>query len=79
MEDIDGDRKNGCRTMPIVWGLNATKVFVAVWLIVLIGVVAIAQLYVLRFKWWMSILYAFILIVTPLFYILFNVFRKSSA
>jgi 4-hydroxybenzoate polyprenyltransferase len=79
MEDIDGDRKNGCRTMPIVWGLNATKVFVAVWLIVLIGVVAIAQLYVLRFKWWMSILYAFILIVTPLFYIFKKLIKAQSA
>lgn len=79
MEDIDGDRKNGCRTMPIVWGLNATKVFVAVWLIVLIGVVVIAQLYVLRFKWWTSILYSFILIVTPLFYIFKKLIKAQSA
>lgn len=69
MEDVEGDRKNGCKTMPIVWGYNATKVFVAVWLIVLIAVVLIAQLYVIRFKWWMSISYALLFIVAPLMYI----------
>ena len=26
MEDMEGDRRYGCKTMPIVWGLNATKV-----------------------------------------------------
>jgi len=78
MEDIEGDHKNGCKTMPIVWGLNATKVFVAVWLIVLIGVVIIAQLYVVRFKWWISIVYAFIFIVAPLIYILKSLFKAQS-
>ena len=34
IEDMQGDAKYGCRTMPIVWGVNATKVYVAVWLVV---------------------------------------------
>jgi 4-hydroxybenzoate polyprenyltransferase len=55
MEDIEGDRKYGCKTMPIVWGLNASKVFVAVWLIVLIGTIFILQLYFVPFGWWFSI------------------------
>jgi 4-hydroxybenzoate polyprenyltransferase len=25
MEDMDGDRKYGCRTMPIVWGLKCKQ------------------------------------------------------
>jgi len=25
MEDMEGDRKYGCRTMPILWGVNASK------------------------------------------------------
>ena len=78
MEDIDGDRKNGCSTMPIVWGINATKVFVAVWLIVLIAVVLIAQIYVVRFKWWVSIAYAFVLIIAPLFYIFKKLITAQS-
>ncbi len=34
MEDINGDARYGCRTMPIVWGINAAKIFTATWLIV---------------------------------------------
>ena len=36
MEDIEGDRKDGCTTMPIVWGTLASKIFTGVWLFVLI-------------------------------------------
>ena len=28
MEDMEGDAKYGCKTMPIVWGIPASKVFV---------------------------------------------------
>lgn len=79
MEDIDGDRRFGCKTMPIVWGINATKVFVAVWLIVLIAVLTAAQFYVIQFKWWLSIVYAVVLIIAPLAYILKKLFKAQSA
>ncbi|MFX8860325.1 UbiA family prenyltransferase, partial [Acinetobacter baumannii] len=58
MEDMEGDRRYGCTTMPIVWGLNATKVFVAVWLIVLIAALTLLQVYALTFGWWLSIAYS---------------------
>ena len=66
MEDIEGDRRYGCRTMPIVWGINATKVFTAVWLIVLTVSLAAVQVYVLIFGWWWSAVYVLLLIVLPL-------------
>lgn len=69
MEDIEGDRKLGCRTMPIVWGMNAAKVFVAVWLVVIIGILAIVQFYVLQFHWFSSAAYCIVLIIAPLVYI----------
>ncbi len=78
MEDIDGDRRYECKTMPIVWGINATKVFIAVWLIVLITVLTAAQFYVLQFKWWTSILYSFTLIIAPLVYIFLKLFTAKS-
>lgn len=77
MEDIDGDRRFGCKTMPIIWGVNATKVFVAVWLIVLIAVLVAAQFYVIQFKWWLSIVYAFVLIIAPLAYIFKKLFTAQ--
>ena len=72
MEDTEGDRKYNCKTMPIVWGVNATKVFVAVWLVVLTGVLIIVQVYALRLGWFMSVLYSLIAILAPLIWI----FRK---
>jgi 4-hydroxybenzoate polyprenyltransferase len=76
MEDMPGDSKYGCRTMPIVWGVNATKVYAAVWLIVLIAVLVILQVYVLQFKWWLAIAYSIPAIIFPLVLILFKL-RKS--
>lgn len=67
IEDIDGDRKYGCNTMPIAWGINASKVFVAVWLIVLIGVVGILQIYAItQLHWYVSASYCILFIIIPL-------------
>ena len=76
MEDMPGDAKYGGRTMPIVWGVNATKVYVAVWLIVLIAILVILQVYVMQFKWWLTIAYSVPAIIFPLIIILFKL-RKS--
>lgn len=70
IEDMPGDEKFGCRTMPISWGIKATKVFIMVWLFILIIVLLIIQFYVMQFKWWGAVAYCFICIVLPLFYIL---------
>jgi 4-hydroxybenzoate polyprenyltransferase len=78
MEDMEGDRKYGCRTMPSVWGINASKVFVAVWLIVLIAALIILQLYAVPFGWWYSIAYCLLLIIAPLIWILIKLFRAQS-
>jgi len=69
LEDIAGDRKFGCTTMPIVWGQNATKVFVAVWLIVLTAAISIINIYIISFGWWLSATYSFLFIVIPLLWI----------
>jgi 4-hydroxybenzoate polyprenyltransferase len=72
MEDRAGDAQYGCRTMPIVWGLPASKVFVAVWLVVLSGTLLLLQLYVLAYGWWLSIVYCILAIVAPLCWVLFK-------
>lgn len=79
MEDMEGDRKYGCRTMPIVWGLNASKVFVAVWLIVLITTLVILQMYVLQYGWWFSILYCVLFIIIPLLWVFNKLFTANSS
>ena len=78
MEDMDGDRKYGCTTMPIVWGINASKVFVAVWIIVLVCTLVILQLYVVGLGWWLSAFYCILLIVLPLIVTLKLLFKANS-
>lgn len=78
MEDIEGDRKYGCRTLPIVWGVNAAKLFVAVWLVVLIAALVILQFYLLPMGWWHSALYCFIAIIAPLIWILTRLFKSHT-
>lgn len=79
MQDMPGDSKYGCRTMPIVWGVTATKVYVAVWLIVLIAVVGILQVYVLQFKWWLLIAYSIPAIIFPLGILLLKLRNSATS
>lgn len=70
MEDIKGDEKFGCRTMPIVWGIPASKVFAGVWLIVLILAVLVLFVYAVLIGWFVAGLFAMVLVVIPLVMIL---------
>ena len=79
MEDVEGDRKYGCRTMPIIWGFNATKVFVAVWLVVLVSTLIIVQLYALRLGWWTSVIYGLLLIVAPLIFTIKKLYDAQTS
>jgi 4-hydroxybenzoate polyprenyltransferase len=78
MEDMQGDAKYNCKTMPIAWGIPATKVFVGVWLIVLIGALSIIQFYVLQFGWWLSAVYCLLLILLPLLFILKKLYQAKT-
>jgi 4-hydroxybenzoate polyprenyltransferase len=78
IEDIEGDQKYGCRTMPILWGIRASKVFVAVWMVVLISALVILQIYVLGLGWWQSALYCAALIILPLLIILRKLYYAKS-
>jgi len=75
---MPGDIKYGCRTMPIVWGINATKVYVAVWLIVLLALLITIQIYILQFKWWLAIAYGIVMVILPLLYIFYKLFQAST-
>lgn len=70
MEDIKGDSRYGCKTLPIVAGIRTTKVYTAIWISVLVGTLVILQFYVLQFGWWPSVVYSLLLVILPLLYIL---------
>ena len=79
MEDIKGDEAFGCRTMPIVWGIPASKVFAGVWLIVLMLAVSVLLVYAILNGWWVAALFALALVVVPLAMILRNLYRALSS
>lgn len=74
MEDVDGDMKFGCTTVPVVWGIPATKVFAGVWAAVLSGMVLTLVFYIMTFGRWLVFAYGVLFIVVPLLYVL----RKLS-
>lgn len=78
MEDMPGDAKYNCHTMPIVWGVNATKIYVAVWLIVLVLMLLVIQAYTLPYGWWVPIVYCILFIILPLINIFLRLFKSSS-
>ncbi len=78
MEDVEGDMRYGCRTMPIVWGINVSKMFAAVWIVVLILTLLALQVYVLQFHWWFSALWCAVLIIAPLIWIFKKLFVAQT-
>ncbi|MBL0359340.1 MAG: geranylgeranylglycerol-phosphate geranylgeranyltransferase [Chitinophagaceae bacterium] len=78
IEDMEGDEKYNCKTMPIVWGVPAAKVFVGVWTVVLVGAIAVVIVYMLLSGWWLSALYCLILLVIPLLVILKQFYKAKD-
>jgi 4-hydroxybenzoate polyprenyltransferase len=79
VEDMEGDRRYGCRTLPIVVGVTATKIYTTVWIVVLIGALLVLQLYVLQFRWWATVFYSLFFVIIPLFFLLFSHFRATQS
>lgn len=78
IEDMDGDARYGCRTIPIVWGISMAKKYIAAWLLILIGILVVIQIYVLQFRWWWAVVYCVLAIIIPLVFILLRLFKASS-
>lgn len=78
MEDLEGDARYGCRTMPIVTGVRATKVYVLVWTVVLLASLIILQLYILQFGWWLAVIYSVVLVLAPLVYLMAEISKATK-
>lgn len=78
IEDIRGDKKYGCKTMPLVWGVPAAKVFTGVWLVVIISVLIVLQFYMLQLGWWLSAVYAVLFLIVPLMWVLKKLYEANK-
>ena len=78
IEDREGDAQYGCRTLPIYAGLRTTKIYITIWIVILIAALVVLQLYILQFGWWLAVIYSIILIIAPICYLLMQL-RKAQA
>lgn len=79
LEDMHGDAQFKCETMPIKMGVNATKVFVAVWIVVCIVALLIVQIYAWQVGWWPSAIYSILFIVMPLGMVFKKLFKANTS
>ncbi|MBI3883678.1 MAG: UbiA family prenyltransferase [Sphingobacteriales bacterium] len=79
MEDMHGDAKYQCNTLPIAMGIPAAKIFVSVWIIVLTGCLAIIQFYALQLGWWLSTAYCCLFIILPLIWVLQKLYIAQTS
>ena len=78
IEDIEGDRKYGCRTMPIVWGTDFARVFAATWLVILLVLLLVVFFYILQFRMWVPAFYNLLMVLVPAAYC-FYLLTKAKA
>lgn len=78
MEDVEGDRKFGGKTMPIVWGYNASKIYVAIWMVTLTLSLLILLVYMIQIRWWFSAVYCLFCIILPMGYIFKKLFSANT-
>jgi 4-hydroxybenzoate polyprenyltransferase len=68
MEDMDGDRRYGCRTMPIIWGIDVTRLVVSIFMVLLLGLMLLAFFYILQLRIWITGIYHAFFILLPTIY-----------
>lgn len=78
MEDIEGDRRFGGKTMPIVWGFNASKIYVAIWMVTITLTLVLLMIYMVQIQWWVSAVYCLLLVILPLVRIFQRLFTAKT-
>lgn len=69
LEDMIGDSKDGCRTVPIVWGVMPAKRICYALLLGLQVLLVIVEVRIALLGWWLAIIYLFALVQLPCIYI----------
>lgn len=78
IEDVEGDARYDCNTLPIAWGIRSAKVFAGVWLVVLLAALIIVLYYVIQLRWWMAAAYCVACIILPLALLLRDFLNASE-
>jgi len=65
IEDVEGDRRYGCRTLPIVWGVEMARIFAVIWMVVLLALLLVVLFYILQYHMWVPAFYNVLLSTLP--------------
>lgn len=69
LEDMMGDSKDGCRTLPIAWGVLAAKRMCNVLLLALVVIIAAVEIRVWILEWYVAIAYLLLFVQLPCLYV----------
>lgn len=79
LEDMIGDKRYGCTTIPIVWGVMAAKIYAAIWIVVLMGVIIALFFYAIFNDWVWLFPILELLLLFFVSYILINLKKASTS
>lgn len=76
LEDMLGDAKDGCRTIPIAWGVEPAKRICYILLLALLVLIILVQIRIAFIGWWPAIVYLLLFVQAPGFY-LYTLLKKA--
>lgn len=79
LEDMDGDARYDCHTMPLVWGIRSAKIYISVWLIVFICALFSLSVYFLLHGRALLPVYLIITVAIPAIYVLLKLDKAASS
>ena len=78
IQDIDGDTRFGCRTLPIILGWKTTRNIIVVGIIVVMGLLGLCQYYLLKNGYNYPFWYLLITVQPIFIYLIIKVIRASK-
>jgi len=75
-EDMIGDAKDGCRTIPIVWGVEPAKRICYMLLLALQILILLVEIRIGFIGWWPAIIYLILFVQAPAYYI-YTLLKKA--
>ncbi len=78
IQDIEGDEKVGCKTMPVVWGIEKAKYFVVFLIMILIVSIIFLQDMFWKDNKIIFLLYSFLFIQIPYILVIFFIIKAKT-
>ncbi len=78
MEDLEGDARYGRRTMPVAWGINASRLFATSWLMMLLIALVGIQFYILQYRWWLVVIFSTLFIILPVLRVIVRINKANG-